>query len=548
MHDHQQDPGDGRPVRPTAPRPEDPEFVRQMRTALSGRLDAAISHGEPEPQQAAAESGTDNQILWNFGRDDAEKPIRGLRSQRIADGTIEQSLRFSPPTIIRLQRAIGNAAVQRLLAAQRHPAAPPKADTPQAAHSIIQRGDKIEKRDSPSGGSVCTGDEVVFEPLQVSPMQARMLGVYTDEQISQELYGRPMVPIHHLDATRVEVMYSTLLPRWKPAFVLGASKWEREEADKIDPGRGRRWIPLEDPSRGGMVIGYSQSSGGFTEVYNTSGELIFQDEIGIEPVRIPVIGHIWDVLKQAGYVAVGLWEAWLGDNLSALGLPPGRTLGDVLGIPPDAVAYRVGQGAGHAVSMLQAAAEIAGGVALVVGGDGALLIGAATAPVGVGLAIMPVAVATVGVGTVVVIHGGALAKASFMSMSAGSSGGGSEGKKPPQTAAERGQTAAERDWEKAEAEAERQRAKADVPERTEHGALRQQERGALTGEEKAQLKSTPPRHQSNGATAKVLKEGRGRYTVVITNEEGINVSVIRGKTKKELIGLSERYHWNPSWE
>jgi hypothetical protein len=116
------------------------------------------------------------------------------------------------------------------------------------------------------------------------------------------------------------------------------------------------------------------------------------------------------------------------------------------------------------------------------------------------------------------------------------------------TTKESPQTAAERDWEKAEAEAKRQEIEADKPETTEHGALRQQERGELTSAEKTRLQETLPRKQSDGATTKVLKEGRGKYTVVTVNRDGATVTVIRGKTKAELRGLSRNHHWDPPWE
>jgi hypothetical protein len=113
---------------------------------------------------------------------------------------------------------------------------------------------------------------------------------------------------------------------------------------------------------------------------------------------------------------------------------------------------------------------------------------------------------------------------------------------------ESSQTAAEMDWDKAEAEAKEQKAEADKPETTEHGALQQQKRGELTSAEKVRLEGSLPRKQPDGATAKVLKEGRGGYTVVVTNRAGAVVTVIRGKTNAELRGLSRNHHWDPPWE
>jgi hypothetical protein len=110
------------------------------------------------------------------------------------------------------------------------------------------------------------------------------------------------------------------------------------------------------------------------------------------------------------------------------------------------------------------------------------------------------------------------------------------------------QTAAERDWEKAEAEVKRQQAEADKPRRTEHGALREQERGALTADEQVRLENSSPHTQSDGATVKILRERGGKYTVAVVNQDGTLRTVMKEKTTKELTGLSDRYGWFPPWE
>ena len=110
------------------------------------------------------------------------------------------------------------------------------------------------------------------------------------------------------------------------------------------------------------------------------------------------------------------------------------------------------------------------------------------------------------------------------------------------------QTAAERDWDRARAAAEQQQGTTDLPGRTEHGALREQERGGLTDAERGRLGQATPRRQADGAIARVLREGGGGYTVVITNETGAVVTVIRNKSKAELRRLSENYSWDPPYE
>ncbi len=218
------------------------------------------------------------------------------------------------------------------------------------------------------------------------------------------------------------------------------SVWEQKEGTKRTEKQGTNvddhvvwkdglyWTPIEDAGRNGMVVGYIHRNSGLTEVVNTDGELMAAYERPLEKPYIPVVDEIAWVLKQAGYVLVGTVDTVLEDNWRALGLPPkDHPLASFFGIPDDAVAYRIGRGAGHALVLLQAAAEIVGGATLVAGGSGEFLVGAATTPAGVGLVIMPVGVATVAAGTTVLVHGGALAGAVFMSAT-GSGGGGGGGK------------------------------------------------------------------------------------------------------------------------
>ena len=304
------------------------------------------------------------------------------------------SLRLNAEGVLALQRTAGNAATASLLR---------------------------------SPEEVCEVGEIGLEPVPVSPPRARLLGDYDDAQISSELYGRPDVAFTRFGPDEVEVHYSSLTDEWKPAFSEHASGFER---DRVDGGSEREWKPLRDASRGGMVIGYVRGSGTYKEVRNTAGEFMGSWEPPLEKVRIPIVDDIADLLEQAGYVAVGAVDAWLEDNWAALGLDPHeRPLATVLGIPEDAVAYSLGRGVGHAVSLLQAAAEIVGGAALVVGGGGAELIGIATTPAGVGLAIQPVGLAAIAAGTTVMVHGGALAGAVFMSPVRGGSGGGGGGRR-----------------------------------------------------------------------------------------------------------------------
>ena len=56
------------------------------------------------------------------------------------------------------------------------------------------------------------------------------------------------------------------------------------------------------------------------------------------------------------------------------------------------------------------------------------------------------------------------------------------------------------------------------------------------------------RVQPDGASVRLLSEGGGTYTVVVTSAEGVNVTVIRGKTRAELRGLSRNYGWFPPYD
>lgn len=139
-----------------------------------------------------------------------------------------------------------------------------------------------------------------------------------------------------------------------------------------------------------------------------------------------------------------------------------------------------------------------------------------------------------------------IAAGALMSTASGEGGGGGGSDKPT---GDREPTAAEHDWEKAQAEADRQNAKDEPPPKdTEHGTLRQQERGALTPAELGRLQEAFPRLQPDGSIVRILSEGRGMHTVVVTNAQGQNVTVIRHKTPVELRGLSRNYGWNPPYE
>ncbi len=190
----------------------------------------------------------------------------------------------------------------------------------------------------------------------------------------------------------------------------------------------------------GTVIGFFRSSGGVSEVRNTDGEIVWEDELPLEhgiPVLDTVLDAVEDGLKSLGYAAIGTLDTVLENNWAALGLPMDEDhrepIAQKLGIPLDATAYRVGRGGGHLISLLQAGAEVVGGATLFVAGKGAFVAGVATTPEGIGVVIVPVAVVTIAAGTTVVIHGGALGRATFMNMTKGDGGGGPKepGIRPP---------------------------------------------------------------------------------------------------------------------
>jgi hypothetical protein len=320
---------------------------------------------------------------------------------------------------------------------------------------VVQRPDGVER--APADGkitgpheadAVAAADRLVsttaptnfgLVPLPASPARARLLASYSDQVISTTLYGGPDVPIVHRAADIIDVNYGTLLPEWRPLFVEAASPFERVGALRTEQvGRmGENgeivwsdrpvWTPLRDPLRGGLVIGYYRKSGGYVEVRNTDGEIVGTYEPGLEhgiPILDPLLDLVEEGLRQAGYVLVGGLDTWLEDNWRALGLHgQERPLARLLGLPEDSVAYSLGRGAGHLISLLQSAAEMVSGAALVVTGIGEFLLGMATTPEGVGFVIAPVGIVTIAAGSVIVIHGGALGGATVMAMSSTGSGG-----------------------------------------------------------------------------------------------------------------------------
>ena len=172
-----------------------------------------------------------------------------------------------------------------------------------------------------------------------------------------------------------------------------------------------------------QLIGYSRYSGGYSEVRNTDGQIVWSDEIPLEH-GLPIIDSVLDLvesgLKQLGYVAVGTIDTVLENNWRALGLPVDedhtQPIAKKLGIPLDSTAYTIGRGAGHALSILQAVAEMVGGATLFLSGAAEFMAGVATTPEGIGVVIMPVGVISMAGGAIVVIHGGVLGNATFVNM------------------------------------------------------------------------------------------------------------------------------------
>ena len=198
-----------------------------------------------------------------------------------------------------------------------------------------------------------------------------------------------------------------------------------------NPELAKAYTPIHGLT--GRLIGYSRSSAGYSEVRNTDGEIVWSDEIPLEhglPIIDPVLDLVEKGLRQLGYVAVGTIDTVLENNWRALGLPVDKDhtqpIAKKLGIPLDATAYTIGRGAGHALSLLQVAAEMVGGATLFLSGLGEFMAGVATTPEGIGVVIASVGVVTMAGGATVVIYGGALGKATFFNMKTmkGEGGGG----------------------------------------------------------------------------------------------------------------------------
>jgi hypothetical protein len=205
----------------------------------------------------------------------------------------------------------------------------------------------------------------------------------------------------------------------------------RQVAISVNLALDPNYHPIK--GRNGLLIGYFRSSGGYSEVVNTDGEIVWTYEIPLERDSIPILDPALDAI---GAFVIGTIDTVMEDNWSALGL----TLDDdhrapfakKLGIPPDAIGYRLGRGGGHLISLLQAAAEVVGGATLFVSGAGETVAGVATTPAGIGVVVLNVGVVSMATGTTVIIHGGVLGKAVFMNaIEGGGGGGGGDGPTQP---------------------------------------------------------------------------------------------------------------------
>jgi hypothetical protein len=197
-----------------------------------------------------------------------------------------------------------------------------------------------------------------------------------------------------------------------------------------DPAMGKAYIPIHGAA--GNIVGYSRTADGYIEVRNTDGEIVYSDELPLEH-GLPIIDAALDLveegLKQLGYVAVGTLDAVLENNWRALGLPTDdahkQPIAQRLGISSDATAYKLGRGAGHALTLLETAAAYVGGATMFLSGAAEFIAGVAAIPEGgVGLVVLPVAVVQVAAGSTAIIYGGALGKATLVNMM--SQEGGSE--------------------------------------------------------------------------------------------------------------------------
>jgi hypothetical protein len=110
------------------------------------------------------------------------------------------------------------------------------------------------------------------------------------------------------------------------------------------------------------------------------------------------------------------------------------------------------------------------------------------------------------------------------------------------------QTAAEGDWEGAQSEVDSRDPAQQEPKNTEHGAIREAGRGALTPSELHRLQGQLPHIQPDGAVARVLNEGHGQYTVAIHNEKGQLISVVREMTKAAVRNMARKNGWAPPYE
>lgn len=197
-----------------------------------------------------------------------------------------------------------------------------------------------------------------------------------------------------------------------------------------DPAMGKAYTPIHGAT--GAIVGYSRTADGYIEVRNTDGEIVYSDELPLEH-GLPIIDAALDLvekgLKQLGYVAVGTLDAVLENNWRALGLPVDdahkQPIAQRLGIPLDAKAYKLGRGAGHALTLLETAEAYVGGATLFLSGAAEFIAGVAATPAGgVGLVVLPVALVQVAAGSTAIIYGGALGRATLVNMM--SQEGGSE--------------------------------------------------------------------------------------------------------------------------
>jgi hypothetical protein len=144
------------------------------------------------------------------------------------------------------------------------------------------------------------GDDIRFDSLPGSPLQARVLGPYSDEAIAEALYGDSSVPITHAPESHdiVLVDYERLRAEWRGSFSVDSSERDSDARAVLD------FIKRQARERAQTPYTISTSSRFFTRLRDfylrdyLANPTAETGEAAVDRIGRPMAGRVEPILSE----------------------------------------------------------------------------------------------------------------------------------------------------------------------------------------------------------------------------------------------------------